>query len=106
MESQQKNDHAAMSNQTRMVAQTSQSIEWYAEGEERIVDAGGIRIVVRFVGRKGRRGRIAITAPPGAAFRARDRNENVRSPDRFIQRSISDTSHLGHTFAGNTHRAM
>ena len=46
----------------------SQSIDWYAEGEERIVDVQGIRIMVRFVGRKGRRGRIVITAPPGTTF--------------------------------------
>ncbi|MBU4270798.1 MAG: hypothetical protein KKA28_02880 [Planctomycetes bacterium] len=62
----------------------SQCIDWYAEGEERIVEADGIQVVVRFVGRKGRRGRIAITAPPGAAFRTRDRNKTVQSPDRSM----------------------
>lgn len=61
----------------------SQCIDWYAEGEERIVEAGGIQVVVRFVGRKGRRGRIAITAPPGAVFRGCDRTEAVPSPDRL-----------------------
>ena len=30
-------------------AETSLSIDWYAEGEERIVDADGVRIAVRFV---------------------------------------------------------
>jgi len=55
------------------------------EGEERIVEAGGIRIAVRFVGRKGRRG-IALrlqrqrVRPSGSL----DLNETVRSPDRFI----------------------
>ena len=39
-----------------MPAHTSQSIDWYAEGEERIVEADGIQVVVRLVGRKGRRG--------------------------------------------------
>lgn len=52
-------------------AETSHCIDWYAEGEERIVEVGGSRVVIRYVGRKGRRGRIAITAPPGAAFRTR-----------------------------------
>ncbi len=48
----------------------SQSIDWYAEGESRIVEADGVRIEVRFTGRKGRRSRIAITAPSGATFRS------------------------------------
>jgi hypothetical protein len=48
----------------------SQSIDWYSEGETRIVEANGVRVIVRFVGRHGRRGRIAITAPPGATFRS------------------------------------
>jgi hypothetical protein len=81
MDSQQKNDQEVSDNRPHAPAEVSQSIEWYAEGEERIVDAGGMRVVVRFVGRKERRGRIAITAPAGAAFRARDLNENSRSPD-------------------------
>jgi len=81
MESQRKNDQDAASNRTHVPAAVSQSIDWYAEGEERIVEAGGIRVVVRFVGRKGRRARIAITAPAGVAFRTRDRNRTVQSPD-------------------------
>lgn len=72
------------SNRTHVPAAASQSIDWYAEGEERIVEAGGVRIAVRFVARKGRRARIAITAPPGAAFRARDRNKTAGLPDRSI----------------------
>ncbi len=68
-------------NQPHVPAEASQCIDWYAEGEERIVEACGIRIAVRFVGRKGRRGRIAIAAPPGAVFRTLDLNENSRSPD-------------------------
>ena len=84
MESEHKNDQAAASNRNCVPAETSQSIEWYAEGEERIVDVCGIRIAVRLVARNGRRGRIAITAPPGAAFRACDRNKAARSPDHVI----------------------
>ena len=84
MESQKKDDQDTTSNRTHAPAVASQCIDWYAEGEERVVEAGGIRVVVRFVGRKGRRGRIAITAPPGAVFRTLDLNENVRSPDRSI----------------------
>ena len=48
----------------------SQSIDWYAEGESRTVEVDDIRIEVRFTGRKGRRSRIAITAPSGATFRS------------------------------------
>lgn len=49
-------------------AEVSQSIEWYSEGQTRIVCVGGIRVSIRLVGRKGRRARIAIAAPPGAVF--------------------------------------
>jgi hypothetical protein len=44
------------------------SIDWYAEGQSRVVEVDGVRITVRFTGRKGRRGRIAIEAPAGAVF--------------------------------------
>jgi hypothetical protein len=55
--------------QTLSDAPTSTCIDWYSEGETRVVDVDGVRVIVRFVGRKGRRGRIAIEAPAGAAFR-------------------------------------
>ena len=51
-------------------AETSQSIEWYHEGQARVVELRGFQVIIRFVGRKGRRARIAITAPPGVAFRS------------------------------------
>lgn len=51
---------------------TSQSVEWYTEGETRVVEAAGVRMKVRFVGRRGRRARIAITAPAGSTFLAED----------------------------------
>jgi hypothetical protein len=82
MESQQKNDRDATSNQTHMPAGASESIDWYHEGEERVVETNGVQVVVRFVGRNGRRGRIAITAPPGAVFQSRDRNKVPRSANR------------------------
>jgi hypothetical protein len=72
MNHQENNERPATGSQTDVPAETSQSTDWYHEGEQRIVDAGGVQIIVRFVGRKGRRGRIAITAPPGAAFRTCD----------------------------------
>lgn len=49
---------------------TCQSIDWYAEGQSRTVEVAGVRMSVRFIGRKGRRGRIAIEAPAGALFKA------------------------------------
>ena len=49
---------------------TSKSIDWYAEGQSRVVDVAGVQITVRFIGRKGRRGRIEIEAPAGAVFRS------------------------------------
>jgi hypothetical protein len=53
----------------------SKSIDWYTEGEARTVDFNGVQVTVRFVGRKGRRGRIAITGPTGAVFRAIESRE-------------------------------
>jgi hypothetical protein len=48
---------------------SSQSVDWYHEGESRTVEVEGVRVTVRLIGRKGRRSRIAIVAPAGAAFR-------------------------------------
>jgi hypothetical protein len=59
-------------NRSAANSQTSQSIDWYHEGEERVVDVAGVQVTVRLVGRKGRRARIAITAPAGAAFHSLD----------------------------------
>jgi len=47
-----------------------QSIDWYSEGQTRTVEVSGIRVTIRFVGRRGRRARIAITAPAGTVFMA------------------------------------
>jgi len=51
---------------------TSKSIDWYAEGQGRSVEVEGIRVLIKLIGRKGRRARIAIEAPAGAEFRAVD----------------------------------
>jgi len=61
---------------------TSQCIDWYHEGEQRTVEVDGVRITARFVGRRGRRGRIAIEAPPGARFLTLDLNEIAGAPGR------------------------
>jgi hypothetical protein len=60
----------------------SQSIDWYREGESRTVEMSGVKVTVRFVGRKGRRCRIAIIAPPGASFRALDFSEKLPNQTR------------------------
>ena len=52
------------------VPSTSRSIDWHAEGESRVVEIDGIKVVVHVVGRKGRRARIMIVAPAGAVFRS------------------------------------
>lgn len=67
-------DDAAKSASPSSLGKSSecQSIEWYAEGQARVVEVGGVQIVVRFVGRRGRRARIAIIAPPGTVFSASD----------------------------------
>jgi hypothetical protein len=46
------------------------SIEWYHEGTKRVVDVDGVQVTIRFVGRRGRRARIAIEAPVGAVVRS------------------------------------
>ena len=67
-------NHTQQTNEHRRVSPTSvsTSIDWYAEGESRTVEVDGVQITVRFIGRKGRRGRIAIEAPAGAVFSALD----------------------------------
>lgn len=47
---------------------TCRSVDWYAEGDSRVVQCDGIAITVRYVGRKGRRGRIMIEAPAESDF--------------------------------------
>src|ERR1043166_6922790 len=58
--------------QARSEARACQSVDWYSEGQTRIVDVDGVQITIRFVRRHGRRARIAISAPPGTVFRAVD----------------------------------
>lgn len=57
---------------SRARSSESQCIEWYHQGQSRIVEIAGARIEVRFTGRKGRRARIAIIAPTGATFRTEE----------------------------------
>lgn len=59
-------------NERSQTEPVSQTYDWYAEGETRTVEVGGISIVVKFVGRKGRRARICIVAPAGAVFAGTD----------------------------------
>ena len=54
----------------RRASKEGRRIDWYHPGQSRTVEVSGVEVTVRFVGRKGRRGRIAITAPAGAAFHA------------------------------------
>ena len=65
----QKGNLGAVASRKPPSRPVSQSIDWYSKGQERIVEADGVRVVVRLVDHKGRRGRITITAPPGAVFR-------------------------------------
>lgn len=51
---------------------TCQSIDWYGEGEGKLVEIDGVQMEVKFIARKGRRGRIAIKAPAGATFAPSD----------------------------------
>ena len=73
----------AISNRS-LPTTVSQCIDWYAEGQSRVVKIGDVQVIVHCVGRKGRRARISITAPAGAVFQPLDLNENVRLPERSI----------------------
>lgn len=52
----------------------STSIEWYHEGDTRVVEVDGVQVTIRLVGRRGRRARIAIEAPAGSVFRSLETN--------------------------------
>lgn len=52
--------------------QTSRLIDWFAEGHGLAVEVAGVVMTVRYVCRKGRRARIAITGPAGVVFRSLD----------------------------------
>ena len=56
--------------QLRPKEQTCQLIDWFAEGQTFAVEFAGAVVSVRYMCRKGRRARIAITGPAGAEFRA------------------------------------
>jgi|WetSurMetagenome_2_1015567.scaffolds.fasta_scaffold2008356_1 hypothetical protein len=84
MDSQQNDNQDTTGQRTHASTESSRSIDWYAEGEERVVEVGGVQVVIRFVGRRGRRARIAITAPPGTAFLSSDRKGTTPLSDHFI----------------------
>lgn len=41
--------------------QGQEFVHWYSTGQSRTLEIHGLLVTVRFVGRKGRRGRIAIS---------------------------------------------
>jgi hypothetical protein len=68
VETENANMDSTDDNRSAAESRPASLIDWYSEGETRVVEIGGVRITVRFVGRKGRRGRIKIQAPGGAVF--------------------------------------
>jgi hypothetical protein len=77
------NENVTGGEQTRADAPTSTCIDWYSEGETRVVEVDGVRVVVRFVARKGRRGRIVIEAPAGALFKSTEPVEDSRGNAKY-----------------------
>jgi hypothetical protein len=67
--------------------QTTQSIDWYAPGQSRTVEINGVQVTVRFVGRKGRRARIAIEGP---LFRTSDFGSRLQFPKPSAERRSND----------------
>lgn len=45
-------------------------VDWFSQGESCLLQIGGTRVEVRFIGRKGRRARISISASPGTSVDA------------------------------------
>jgi hypothetical protein len=88
----QKTDRKQKDDTTGLeVSNVRRSIDWYRPGEARTVDIGGHRITVVLVERRGRRARIAITAPAGALFRASDCSSAVR--ERQTSRRTKQSSY-------------
>ena len=58
--------------QTRSEPPTSQLIDWYAVGQGCEIEVGSVTVSLRVVGQKGRRTRIAVTAPAPATFSAKE----------------------------------
>jgi hypothetical protein len=84
MDAQQKNNQNTTGNLTHAPAEASQCIEWYGPGAARAIEVGDMRVIVRVIGRRGRRTRILIVGPPSATFKALDRSEAAQSLDRSI----------------------
>lgn len=68
MDARQDHRDRAIFGRGRDQMPSSQSIDWYSEGQSREVQVAGLRVTVRLVGRKGRHARISITAPLGTVF--------------------------------------
>ena len=68
----------------RLPATGSQSIDWYSQGDERIVEADGLQVVVDSWQRKGRRGRIALRPARSGVPCSRPKED----------RSVARSSHL------------
>lgn len=66
--------NAVVSSHDPREASTCQVIDWYSEGESKVVQVAGVRVEVRFIGRSGRRGRISITAPVGSVIQSEQRD--------------------------------
>jgi hypothetical protein len=77
-----------MNGRNDLPAPTSTCIDWFSEGETRVVEVDGVRVLVRFVGRKGRRGRIVIEAPAGAAFSSDAATTKAAASDDAMPRSM------------------
>ena len=78
----QEHDQSGEVERPSVMGPPSQLIDWFSEGQTLAVEFAGIVMTVRYVCRKGRRARIAITGPAGAVFSALDSSETARSPDR------------------------
>ena len=52
-----------------IASRPAQLIDWFPEGQLLAVEFGGLVVTVKYVNRKGRRARIAVTGPAGTTFR-------------------------------------
>jgi hypothetical protein len=59
----------------------SQLIDWFAEGQAIVVEFEDTVVTIHYVGRKGRRARIAISGPAGVVFRSLGASKLLVSTD-------------------------
>jgi hypothetical protein len=62
------NENVKVDERMPAEAPTSRLIDWFAVGQGCQVEAGGVTVILKVIGQKARRTRLAIVAPAGTTF--------------------------------------